>query len=215
MAHLELVDKPHIPWTIPTRFFKPLGSIESQALPKHEYSPKNMPDIAWNKGLGHHALDSYADANRWPLHSFSNGTNVAFPHNLTKAMRRGVRAEPASVVLLYSRLTPCCVCQYYAAISYVDSLVGSVIDTLEATGLASETVVTIMGDREYHIAPCDICARSGSVFSRTRWLQCRRIEFMVRALRWLCLPNCVYCVYCLYCDRSISSMILFNASGAR
>ena len=50
--------QPHIPWTIPTRFFKPLGTIESQALPKHEHSPTNMPPIAWNKGLGHHALDS-------------------------------------------------------------------------------------------------------------------------------------------------------------
>jgi hypothetical protein len=39
--------KPHIPWTIPTRFFTPLGSIDAQALPKHEHSPVGMPPIAW------------------------------------------------------------------------------------------------------------------------------------------------------------------------
>ena len=119
--------KPHIPWTIPTRFFQPLGSIDSQALPKHERSPLNMPPMAWNKGLGHHALDSYADANRWPLHSFANGSNVAFPQNLTKAMRRG----------------------YYAAVSYTDWLTGNLLDALDATGLANSTVVTIMGDHGY------------------------------------------------------------------
>ena len=119
--------KPHIPWTIPTRFFQPLGSIDSQALPKHERSPLNMPPMAWNKGLGHHALDSYADANRWPLHSFANGSNVAFPENLTKAMRRG----------------------YYAAVSYTDWLTGNLLDALDATGLANSTVVTIMGDHGY------------------------------------------------------------------
>jgi hypothetical protein len=90
--------KPHIPWTIPTRFFAGLASIEDTALPTHEYSPRNMPPVAWNKGLGTHALDSYKDANLWPAHSYQNGTNVAFPHSLTKAMRRG----------------------YYAAVRYTD-----------------------------------------------------------------------------------------------
>ena len=125
---------PQIPWTIPTRFFKPLGSIDSQTLPKHEHSPKNMPPMAWNKGLGLHALDNYADATRHPLHSFSNGTNVAFPHALTKAMRRG----------------------YFAAISYTDWLTGNVLDALEATGLADNTVVTIMGDHGYNLGELNL-----------------------------------------------------------
>lgn len=123
------IHKPHIPWTIPTRFFKPLGSIEDTALPLHERPPVGMPPIAWNKGLGTHALDSYADANLHPLHSFENGSWVAFPHNLTKAMRRG----------------------YYAAVSYTDFLVGRVLDALEDTGLGDQTVVAIMGDHGYNL----------------------------------------------------------------
>ena len=66
-----------------------------------------MPPIAWNKGLGTHALDSYSNTNRYPLHAFSNGTSVAFPPSLTKGMRGG----------------------YYAAISYADYLMGMVLDT--------------------------------------------------------------------------------------
>ena len=148
-----MTDKPHIPWTIPTRFFAPLGSIDDQTLPQHEHSPTGMPPIAWNKGLGHHALDSYADANQWPLHSFSNGTNVAFPHNLTKAMRRG----------------------YYAAVSYVDSLVGGMLDTLQATGLADTTVTTIMGDHGYNLGELNLWCKM-SVFESGV-----RVPFMIRA----------------------------------
>ena len=116
--------KPHIPWTIPTKWFARLPSIADTALPKHERPPIGMPPIAWNKGLGRHALDSYADANRYPAHAFSNGSWVSFPHNLTKAMRRG----------------------YYAAVSYTDHNIGRVLDALADSPAADNTVVAIMGD---------------------------------------------------------------------
>ena len=127
--------KPHIPWTIPTRFFRNT-TIESTPLPLHEHSPLNMPPIAWNKGLGTHALDSYKDANAWPSHSFVNGTNVAFPHNLTRAMRRG----------------------YYAAVSYVDHLVGQVVGTLDSLddAIRENTVVWIMGDHGYNLGELNL-----------------------------------------------------------
>eukprot|EP00039_Didymoeca_costata_P023018 m.5766 g.5766 ORF g.5766 m.5766 type:complete len:657 (+) comp3394_c0_seq1:31-2001(+) len=126
--------KPHIPWTIPTRFFQPLPSINDTILPLHERPPVGMPPIAWNKGLGRHALDSYADANEFPLHSFENGSWVAFPHNQTKAMRRG----------------------YYAAVSYVDYLIGEVLNALESTGLADNTVVAFMGDHGYNLGELNL-----------------------------------------------------------
>ena len=116
--------QPHIPWTIPTRWFQGLAPTNATALPKHEASPTNMPPIAWNKGLGTHALDSYKDANLWPLHSFANGTSVPFPHSLTRAMRRG----------------------YFAAVRYTDWNIGRVLDALDASGMAPTTTVAIMGD---------------------------------------------------------------------
>jgi len=74
---------------------------------------------------GTHALDSYADANRHPLHAFNNGSWVAFPHNLTKAMRRG----------------------YYAAVMYTDHNIGMVLDALGESEVKDETVVAVMGDQ--------------------------------------------------------------------
>ena len=103
--------KPHIPWTIPTRFFQLVGPAEQVALPKHEAPPAGMPPVAWNKGLGTHALDSYKDANEHPLHSFANGSSVPFPHELTRAMRRGYYAavachEQSRTTLLLARAQP-------------------------------------------------------------------------------------------------------------
>ena len=116
--------KPHIPWTIPTRFFAPLPPVAETALPRHGRPPINMPPIAWNKGLGTHALDSYADTNRYPLHAFRNGSSVSFPDALTRAMRRA----------------------YYAAVSYTDHNVGLVLDALAASPAANNTVTVVMGD---------------------------------------------------------------------
>eukprot|EP00937_MAST-01D_sp_MAST-1D-sp2_P000895 g895.t1 len=121
--------KPHIPWTIPTRFFQPLPSMADTALPAREQPPHDMPPIAWNKGLGTHALDSYADTNRHPLHAFANGSYVTFPHNLTRAMRRA----------------------YYAAVSYTDRNIGLVLDALAASPAAADTVTVFMGDHGYSL----------------------------------------------------------------
>ena len=138
--------KPHIPWTIPTRFFSPLASIEDTALPSHPGPPKGMPPIAWNKGLGTHALDSYKDANLQPLHAFSNGSFVAFQPALTRAMRRG----------------------YYAAVSYTDHNIGRVLDELEASPAARNTVVVIMGDHGYSLGELNLWCKMNVFESGTR-----------------------------------------------
>ena len=105
-----------IPWTIPTRFFA--KSIAETDLPLHPGVPAGMPELAWNRGLGHNALDSYADANEHPLHP-----NVTFPDDLVRAMRRG----------------------YRAAVTYLDWMVGNVLDALDASGLAESTLTVFMG----------------------------------------------------------------------
>eukprot|EP00041_Stephanoeca_diplocostata_P022338 m.531580 g.531580 ORF g.531580 m.531580 type:complete len:682 (-) comp22038_c0_seq1:179-2224(-) len=116
--------KPHIPWTIPTRFFQRLPSIDDTDLPLHPAVPEGMPPVAWNKGLGQNALDSYKDANACPLHP-----NVSFPDPLTRAMRRG----------------------YRAAVTYMDWMTGNVLDALDETGLQDQTVVLFIGDHGYQL----------------------------------------------------------------
>lgn len=115
--------KPHIPWTIPTRFFNEEHgvppTIDETELPTHPAVPTGMPPMAWNRGLGHNALDSYKDANRYPLH-----TNVTFPDPLVKAMRRG----------------------YRAAVAYMDWMTGNVLEALNTSSVADHTVVLFLGD---------------------------------------------------------------------
>jgi arylsulfatase A-like enzyme len=114
--------EPHIPWTIPTRFFT--NTIEETELPTHPGVPTGMPPMAWNRGLGHNALDSYADANRYPLHP-----NQTFPDELVKGMRRG----------------------YRAAVSYMDWMTGNVLQALNTSSVVDETVVVFMGDHGYQL----------------------------------------------------------------
>jgi membrane-anchored protein YejM (alkaline phosphatase superfamily) len=77
-----------------------------------------MPPIAWNRGLGHNALDSYKDANQYPLHP-----NTTFPDPLVKAMRRG----------------------YRAAVAYMDWMTGNVLQALNTSSAVDNTVVVFMG----------------------------------------------------------------------
>ena len=64
---------------------------------------------------------------------------------------------------------------YYAAVSYVDSLVGGMLDTLQATGLADTTVTTIMGDHGYNLGELNLWCKM-SVFESGV-----RVPFMIRA----------------------------------
>ena len=82
--------------------------------------------MAWNRGLGHNALDSYKDANRYPLHP-----NVTFPDPLVKAMRRG----------------------YRAAVAYMDWMTGNVLQALNSSSVVDRTVVLFLGDHGYHLRP--------------------------------------------------------------
>jgi len=147
--------KPHIPWTIPERFFSGLPSIPDTALPAHENPPTGMPPIAWNKGLGTHALDSYKDTNLHPLHAFANGSSVSFPHLLTKAMRRA----------------------YYAAVRYTDHNIGLVLEALQESAIADNTVVAVMGDHGYNLGELNLWCKMTVFESGTR------VPFMLRAPR--------------------------------
>ena len=138
--------KPHIPWTIPTRFFNEEHgvprTIDETELPLHPAVPEGMPPMAWNRGLGHNALDSYADANRYPLHP-----NVTFPDPLVKAMRRG----------------------YRAAVAYMDWMTGNVLQALNTSSAVDHTVVLFLGDHGYQLGEhnlwCTFSSECCSMFS--------------------------------------------------
>ena len=68
------------------------------------------------RSFGLLVLDSYVDANRYPLHP-----NQTFPDELVKGMRRG----------------------YRAAVSYMDWMTGNVLLALNTSSAADDTVVVV------------------------------------------------------------------------
>ena len=115
--------KPHLPFIFPENFLKyyPLKDI---ILPENPYSPADMPEVAWSN---FDEIRIYKDiANKYGYGGI-NGTQ--YPDQVTKKLRRA----------------------YYSAISYTDSLVGKVIDTLEHLGLASNTIISFWGDHGWQL----------------------------------------------------------------
>lgn len=64
---------------------------------------------------------------------------------------------------------------YYAAISYMDTQLGKVLDALDATGLASNTIIAFWGDHGWHLGD------HGMWCKHSNYEQATRIPFIVSA----------------------------------
>ncbi len=64
---------------------------------------------------------------------------------------------------------------YHAAVSYVDAQIGRVLDTLESTGLAGNTVVVLWGDHGWHLGD------HGFWCKHTNYEQAARIPLVIAA----------------------------------
>lgn len=64
---------------------------------------------------------------------------------------------------------------YYAAVSYMDAQVGRVLDALEQSGLARNTIVLLWGDHGWHLGDHGLWAK------HTNYEQAARIPLIVRA----------------------------------
>ena len=114
--------KPHLPFVLPESFLK-YYPTEGIRLPDNEYAPVNMPTVAWNNCTG---LLSRPDMRAKKIEM---GINVTFPNQTVLDLRRA----------------------YYSAVTYTDSLIGSVINELEDLGLANETIVSFWGDHGWQL----------------------------------------------------------------
>ncbi|XP_060581910.1 iduronate 2-sulfatase-like [Ruditapes philippinarum] len=92
-------------------------------LPDNPYAPVNMPEAAW---FNYWTLRGYEDIKK--LHK-SGAINTTLPDDVVVELRRA----------------------YYSAISFTDSLVGSVLAELENLGLANNTIVSFWGDHGYQL----------------------------------------------------------------
>lgn len=64
---------------------------------------------------------------------------------------------------------------YYASMSYMDAQLGRVLQTLDSTGLAENTIVVLWGDHGYHLGDL------GQWTKHTNYEQANRIPILVRA----------------------------------
>lgn len=115
--------KPHLPFVFPASFMNKYYPQNSIRLPDNPYAPVNMPRVAWQHFAG---LREYADI---AVYNASGAINTTFPVRVVLELRRA----------------------YYSAISWVDSLVGEIISSLETLGLSNNTIVSFWGDHGFQL----------------------------------------------------------------
>ncbi len=115
--------KPHLPFLFPARFLRyyPKPNI---FLPKNPYAPVEMPEIAWSR---YSELRNFYDIKISRDDADINSTGL--PNFKVKELRRA----------------------YYAAVSYIDDLIGQIVGTLRDTGLAKDTIISFWGDHGYQL----------------------------------------------------------------
>ena len=116
--------KPHLPFVFPKSFldYYPEDEVE---LPDddNKYAPDDMPNIAWHKCASLRQFDDIK-ALGW-----RGRMNELFPDATAKQLRRA----------------------YYSSVSYIDSLIGQVLDKLDELDLEDDTIVAFWGDHGWHL----------------------------------------------------------------
>lgn len=139
--------KPHVPFKFPEEFLDFYPLSEIHE-PDNPDKPVGMPDISWNPFMAMRRREDIA------------ALNLSFPYG--------------PVPPLHSRLIKQ---HYYASVTYMDSLVGKVLQTLERTGLNKNTIVALIGDHGW------------SLGEHQEWAKFSNFEVAVRVPLILHLPT--------------------------
>jgi arylsulfatase A-like enzyme len=162
--------KPHVPWYAPAKYFD-LYPNDTITLAPSRHKPINAPNIGmqavagiWSSPTTAAQLSCpYTDlcAEIYPGAPFAHGRplmtreypfdNTTFPAWKEREMRRA----------------------YWACVSYTDANIGRVLDALEVSPFASNTVVVLWGDHGYHLGDNDMFAKHSNFEHATR------IPFMI------------------------------------
>ncbi len=127
--------KPHIPFLAPSKYFDLYPTANNTELPSNPNPPQLMPPIAWSTLQELLPFDDIKDIITNPMecidnaHQSMHGENCRIPTSKTQELRRA----------------------YYAAVSYTDAQVGEVIELLENSGLADNTVIVLWGDHGWQL----------------------------------------------------------------
>ena len=114
--------KPHLPFVFPKEFLEKYPE-DSIRLPSNPEAPAHMPPVAW---WGYSDLRAYGDIKAL---NKSGAINSTLPDDVVRDLRRA----------------------YYSALSYTDSLIGKVLQSLEDLGIANDTIVSFWGDHGWQL----------------------------------------------------------------
>jgi iduronate 2-sulfatase len=115
-------DQPERPFFLAVGFFRPHTPYVAPQIPYFGYYPKDkMPLVA---GVAEDQAD---------LPSSALGSYKKEQDKLTDDLRQQ------------------CIQAYYASISFMDTQVGKIVDTLESLGLADDTIIVFTSDHGYHM----------------------------------------------------------------
>ncbi|XP_020656679.3 iduronate 2-sulfatase isoform X1 [Pogona vitticeps] len=113
--------KPHIPFRYPKEFLK-LYPLENVTLAPDPYVPKGLPSVAYNP---------WADIRR---REDVAALNISFPYGpIPEDFQRKIRQS------------------YFAAVSYIDTLVGKLLNGLDDAGLSHNTIIVFTADHGWSL----------------------------------------------------------------
>ncbi|KAJ9596318.1 hypothetical protein L9F63_012651, partial [Diploptera punctata] len=114
--------KPHLPLKYPVKYLDQ-HPLESISLPAAHERPSALPTVSWNPWID---LREREDV---------SALNVSFPF--------GPMPDEYGVKIIQS---------YYAAVTYVDDLVGQLLKKLETNGFSNNTIILLVGDHGWSMA---------------------------------------------------------------
>ena len=114
--------KPHLPFVCPEEFFD-LYPLSKVSKATNEFAPYKMPKEAW---YGSNEILNYADTVRFHAGWTINST---LPHVKSLELRRA----------------------YFSCVSYIDHLIGDILNRLDQLKMREHTVVAFLGDHGWHL----------------------------------------------------------------
>eukprot|EP01060_Flectonema_neradi_P011255 TRINITY_DN18357_c0_g1_i1.p1 TRINITY_DN18357_c0_g1~~TRINITY_DN18357_c0_g1_i1.p1 ORF type:complete len:538 (+),score=109.66 TRINITY_DN18357_c0_g1_i1:54-1667(+) len=140
--------KPHLPFVFPEEMLEHYP-MDSISLPPNDQPPKDMPPIAWSS---YGELRAYLDQKALN-HSGAPGTDL--PDDDVRNLRRA----------------------YYSAVSATDLYLGMVLDALDASPFANNTVISLFGDHGWQLG------------EHGEWCKHTNFEFATRAPMMVSIPG--------------------------
>ena len=136
--------KPHLPFVFPEEFID-MYPLGDILPPTNPYAPRDMPDVAWDDFI---ELRRYLDIKK--LRN-KGAINETLAHSSARLLRRA----------------------YYASVSYVDFLVGQILDELKRLEVDNSTIVAFVSDHGFSLG------ENGEWGKHTNFEQSLRVPMML------------------------------------